>query len=330
MEKKIKRVAVTGGSGQISYNLLFRIANGDLLGFDQPVSLAIHDIKSQCETSLKGVIMELEDGSFPLLKELSYSDDLDVVFKDTDYAILIGAKPRGPGMERKDLLLDNAEIFQKQGQALNRVAARDVLVFVVGNPCNTNCLIAMSNAPDLPKKNFHAMTRLDQNRASFLLSKKAGVSIEEIKNVTIWGNHSSTLVPDYFNATISNLPLIDKVNDSPWLEGLFFSAIQQRGAEIIKARGKSSAGSATQAIIDAIKDLTKPTQKEKWFSSAICSDENPYGIKKGLVFSFPCITTKKLDIKIVEGLQINDFLRQKISLTEKELLEEKELVKHLL
>lgn len=330
MTKEIKKVAVTGGGGQISYNLLFRIANGDLLGFDQPVSLYIHDLPEQCDSVLKGVVMELEDGSYPLLHEVVYSSDLHKVFNGANYAILIGSKPRGPGMERKDLLLENGSIFQKQGKILNEVAAKDVLVFVVGNPCNTNCLIAMSNAPGIPRKNFHAMTRLDQNRAYFQLAKKAGVKLTDIENITIWGNHSSTQVPDFLNAKILDQPLVNILKDNEWLENEFYKVIQQRGAEIIKVRGKSSAASASQAIIDAIKDLTTPSKKGKWFSSAICSDNNPYGIKEGLVFSFPCICNRKKEVKVVDNLTIDNFMREKIKITEKELLEEKEVVKHLL
>lgn len=330
MTKDIKKVAVTGGGGQISYNLLFRIAHGDLLGFDQPLSLYIHDLPEQCETVLKGVVMELEDGNYPLLHEVVYSSDIQKVFNNVNYAILIGSKPRGPGMERKDLLLENGEIFQKQGKVLNEVAAKDVLVFVVGNPCNTNCLIAMSNAPSIPKENFHAMTRLDQNRAYFQLAKKAGVSLTEIENITIWGNHSSTQVPDYLNAKIGSEPLICRLKDKIWLENDFFKIIQQRGSEIIKVRGKSSAASASQAIIDAIKDLITPTKKGKWFSSAICSDKNSYGIGRGLIFSFPCVCNGKKEVKIVDSLTISDFLRDKIKISEKELLEEKAVIQHLL
>lgn len=330
MTKETKKIAVTGGGGQISYNLLFRIAHGDLLGFDQPISLHIHDLPEQCDSVLKGVVMELEDGNYPLLHEVVYSSDLYKVFDRVNYAILIGSKPRGPGMERKDLLLENGGIFQKQGKVLNEVAAKDVLVFVVGNPCNTNCLIAMSNAPAIAKENFHAMTRLDQNRAFFQVAKKAGVKLSDIENITIWGNHSSTQVPDFLNAKILDRPLIDIVKDKQWLENEFYKIIQQRGAEIIKVRGKSSAASASQAVIDAIKDLTTPTKKGKWFSSAISSDKNPYGIKEGLIFSFPCICNRKKEIKIVDNLIIDEFMKEKIKLTEKELLEEREVVKHLL
>jgi len=330
MKQEIKKVAVTGGAGQISYNLLFRIAHGDLLGFDQPISLYIHDLPEQCESVLKGVVMELEDGNYPLLHEVVFSSDLHKVFSKANYAILIGSKPRGPGMERKDLLLENGVIFQKQGKVLNEVAEKDVLVFVVGNPCNTNCLIAMSNAPNIPRKNFHAMTRLDQNRACFQLAKKAEVHLSEIENITIWGNHSSTQVPDFLNAKIAKQPLTAKIKDKNWLENDFLKIIQQRGAEIIKVRGKSSAASASQAIIDAVKDLVTPTKKGKWFSSAICSDNNSYGIEQDLIFSFPCVCNIKKEVKIVENLNVDDFLGNKLKLSEKELLEEKAIIKHLL
>ena len=330
MEKPKKRVAVTGGSGQIAYNLLFRIANGDLLGYDQPIELAIHDLEEQCQTILPGIVMELEDSRFPLLKDIKISSDPKVVFEDANLAILLGAKPRTAGMERRDLLLENAKIFEEQGKALNEKAAKDILVLVVGNPCNTNCLITLCNAPDIPSERFHAMTRLDQNRASFQLAKKANISINDISNITIWGNHSVNQVPDFVNAQINKKPLLEKIIDRKWLETDFMKIIQQRGSSIIKARGKSSAASAAQAVIDAVRELINPTEEGKWFSSAIYSNDNSYGIQEGLVFSFPCITTKEGECQIVDNLQLDDFLKEKIKLSEKELEQEKELIKHLL
>lgn len=328
--KKIKRVAVTGGSGQIAYSLLFRIANGDLLGFDQPLELAIHDLEEPCTTILPGIVMELEDSHFPLLKNVIISSDPKKIFKGASYALLIGSKPRGPGMERRDLILDNGSIFKEQGRALNEVAGEDILIFVVGNPCNTNCLIAMHNAKDIPKERFHAMTRLDQNRATFQLAKRAKVSINDIKNVTIWGNHSSSLVPDFINATINGFPVFDLISDQKWLENDFFVSTQQRGATIIQARGRSSAASAAAAIIDAIKDLIVPTKKGRWFSSAICSDNNPYKITEDLIFSFPCICKERGVYQIVEDLTLDNFLKEKIKLSERELIAEKEMVLQLL
>lgn len=330
MIKKVKKVAVTGGGGQIAYSLLFRIAHGDLLGSDQPIILCIHDLKEQCDTIVKGIVMELEDGHYPLLQDIIYSPDLATVFDGANYALLLGAKPRGPGMERKDLLLDNAQIFKTQGRVLNEMASKDVLVFVVGNPCNTNCLIAMHNAPNIPRKNFHAMTRLDQNRALFQLAKKANVSLREVKNITIWGNHSSTQVPDFLNAYILNKPVSHIIKDFDWLKNDFFKIVQQRGSEIIKMRGKSSAASAAQSIIDAIKDLALPTEEGRWFSSAICSDGNPYGIEEDLIFSFPCVSLGEGNVQIVKNLFLDDFLREKILLSQRELIEEKELIKNLL
>lgn len=327
--KKIKRVAVTGGGGQIAYSLLFRIANGDLFGKDQPISLSIHDLEEVCQKELVGLLMELEDGAFPLLSSVQISSDPKVAFKDANIAILVGAKPRGPGMERKDLLLENGHIFKIQGRALNEVAAEDVIVFVVGNPCNTNCLIAMHNAPNIPKNRFHAMTRLDQNRAVSQLAKKANVKVSDIHNLIVFGNHSPTLVLDYYNAKILNKPVTEIVEEK-WLEDEFLTAVRQRGALVIKTRGKSSAASATQAIIDAIKDLVTPTPKGSYFSSAMSSDHNPYGIEKDLIFSFPCICKGIGEYEIAQNLKLNSSMMEKIKLSEKELLEEKEAVKHLL
>lgn len=322
-QKPLKRIAVTGGAGQIAYSLLFRLASGEALGNDQPIALHVLEIK-EALPALEGVKMELEDAAFPLLKEIIIGSDPNVVFRDVDLALLVGAKPRGPGMERRDLLLENGKIFSEQGKALNKVANRKVKVLVVGNPCNTNCLIALQNAKDLPRANFHAMTRLDQNRATFQLAQKAGVNISDVKQVAIWGNHSTTMVPDFVNATIHNKPLLNVIPDRSWLEGEFLSSVQKRGAAIIEKRGKSSAASAASAIIDAVKDLVTPTPQGSWFSSAILSNGNPYGIAENLIFSFPCRLTLEGTVEIVPNLVLDNFLKERLKLTEKELLEERE------
>ena len=329
MSKTLKRIAVTGGAGQIAYSLLFRLAAGEMLGNDQPIALHILEIPEALKM-LEGVKMELEDCAFPLLKEIHIGSDPMKIFKGIHYAMLVGAKPRGPGMERGDLLSDNGKIFVEQGKALNQVADADVKILVVGNPCNTNCLIAMANAPRIPSKNFFAMTRLDQNRAAAQLAEKAEVDIADIANVVIWGNHSSTQVPDFTNAKIKGNPVITEISDQTWLEGDFISTVQKRGAAIIDARGKSSAASAASAAIDAIKALINPTPKDNWFSCAVSSKGNPYGIDEGLIFSFPCRTTEKNAVEIVKDLPWNEFLKKKIKLSEKELIEERELVKTML
>lgn len=324
MPKPIKRVAVTGGAGQIAYSLLFRIASGEMLGFDQPIALHILEVPEAMNT-LQGVRMELDDCAFPLLKEIHIGSNPREIFKGIHYALLVGAKPRGPGMERGDLLKDNGKIFVEQGKALNDVADPNVLVLVVGNPCNTNCLIAMTNAPRIPRKNFHAMMRLDQNRASAQLAQKANVDITNVTNMTIWGNHSATQVPDFVNAKIGGKPVPQVIPDQHWLENDFLSTVQKRGAAIIAARGKSSAASAASAAIDTIKALVTPTPPGEWFSTAICSDGNSYGIQENLIFGFPCRSTGKGDCEIVKNIPWNDFLKNRIHATEKELLEERQL-----
>ncbi len=329
MKKDIKRIAITGGAGQIAYQLLFKLASGEVFGHDQKISLHILEVESMLKV-LEGVKMELDDCAFKLLKEVHIGSDPKIIFKDVDYALLVGAKPRGPGMERSDLLNENGEIFVHQGRALNEVARRDVKVIVVGNPCNTNCLIAMKNAPDLNPRNFHAMTRLDQNRATSLLAKKACVDVENVKNVTIWGNHSATQVPDFFNAKINNKPVLEVIQDRDYLQVEFISTVQKRGAAIIAARGKSSAASAAQAIVDSIAALERKTEEGNWFSSAVRSDGNAYGIQEGLIFSFPCVSKGGGDYEIVKGLAWNDFLKEKIIVSEKELIEEKHLVQNKL
>jgi malate dehydrogenase len=329
MSKPIKHVVVTGGAGQIAYSLLFRIAAGDMLGYDQPIALHILELP-EALPALEGVKMELEDCAFPLLHEIHVGSDPRKIFKDADYALLVGSKPRGPGMERGDLLNDNGKIFIEQGKALNEVAHPDVKVLVVGNPCNTNCLIAMTHAPKIPKENFHAMTRLDQNRAVAQLAKKANVKVTDITNVAIWGNHSATQVPDFVNARIKGKPVVDVIKENKWLEEEFFATVQKRGAAIIAARGKSSAVSAASAAIDSVKALITPTPKGEWFSLAVSSDNNPYGVKEGLIFSFPCRSKGDGKFEIVPGLEWSDLIRKKVQATENELMEEKQLVNGLL
>ncbi|MBB65272.1 MAG: malate dehydrogenase [Waddliaceae bacterium] len=325
MTKAIKRVAVTGGAGQIAYNLLFRIASGEMLGTDQPIALHILEIP-QAMDALKGVAMELDDCAFPLLKEIKIGSDPLELFQDIDYALLVGAKPRGPGMERGDLLAENAKIFVAQGKALNEVAADDCKVLVVGNPCNTNAWIAMTHAPRLPRKNFFAMTRLDQNRAMSLLAQKGGATVKDVAHMTIWGNHSATQVPDFVNTMISGKPVLSVITDRNWLENEFIETVQKRGAAIIQARGKSSAASAANAALDSIRSLVEPTAKGDCFSLGVCSDGNSYGIPEDLIFSFPCRSTGNNDFEVENGVEWDEFLKEKIALTVKELVEERDMV----
>ena len=328
MGQNLKRIGVTGGAGQIAYSLLFRIASGQLLGNEQDIALHLLELPSSLE-ALKGVVMELEDCAFPRLKEVRVGTDPKEVFEGVDYVFLVGAKPRGPGMERKDLLADNGKIFIEQGKALNAVAP-NAISLIVGNPCNTNCLIALKNAPKLGPSRFFAMTRLDQNRAVALLAKKANVSVTDIQHVTIWGNHSSTQVPDFMNAKIQGKPALDVIRDRKWCEESFISEVQKRGAAVIAARGKSSAASAAHAALEGMKSLIFPTPKDDWFSMGVYSDGNPYGVKDGLVFSFPCRCISPGKIEIVKNVPWDPFLKSKIALTEKELMEERELVKDML
>ncbi|MEM1283345.1 MAG: malate dehydrogenase [Chlamydiota bacterium] len=324
MSKEIIRIAVTGGAGQIAYSLLFRIALGEMLGDDQPIALHILEIPEAMQ-ALEGVKMELDDCAFPLLKEVRIGSDPNHVFEGVNYALLVGAKPRGPGMERGDLLTENGKIFIGQGKALNDAADRNVKVLVVGNPCNTNALIAMTHAPDIPRGNFFAMTRLDQNRAKAQLAQKAGVTVNDIKNLTIWGNHSSTQVPDYVNAKINGKAAQEVIDDQNWFNEDFIPTVQKRGAAIIKARGKSSAASAASAAIDTIKSIVTPTSEDDRFSVGLCSDSNPYSIEGNLIFSFPCRTDANGNVSIVEGVAWNDFLEEKIKASETELIEEREM-----
>lgn len=325
MKKTVKRVVVTGSAGQIAYNLLFRIGSGELLGQDQPVALHLLELPEALPT-LEGVVMELEDCAFPLLKEIRIGSNPYELFQGVHYALLIGAKPRSAGMERKDLLLENGKIFIEQGKALNEGADPQVKVLVVGNPCNTNCWIAMHHAPKISRKNFHAMTRLDHNRAVSQLAKKLQTDLGDIENVTIWGNHSSTQVPDFVNAHVKGVPILQKFSDRSWFEKDFVSLIQQRGAAIIAKRGKSSAASAASAIVDTIHALINPTPPGTWFSSAVCSDGNPYGVEEDLIFSFPCRLLPNGEYEIVPGIPWDFFLSEKIKATEQELMDERAIV----
>lgn len=329
MKQDITRVAITGAAGQIAYNLLFRIASGEMLGQNQKVALHLLEIP-QAENALKGVVMELNDCAYPLLEEVRFGSDPKEVFKEVDIALLVGSKPRGPGMERGDLLKENGKIFIGQGQALNEVASKDVKVFVVGNPCNTNCLICMNSAPNIPRENFHAMTRLDQNRLQYQLANKAGTAIKNVQNTCIWGNHSATQVPDFVNATIDGVPVAQAIDDQAWLESELLTNVQKRGAAIIEARGKSSAASAANALLDEVKSHFTKTPNGQWFSTCVCSDGNPYGIEENLIFSFPCRSEGNGDFKIVADIPWNDFLKSRIQETEKELISEREQVSELM
>jgi malate dehydrogenase len=323
---KPARIAITGAAGQIGYQLAFRIASGQLLGPDQPVILQLLEIPPALG-ALKGVEMELSDCAFETLEGIVATDDPAVAFRDADYALLVGAKPRGPGMERKDLLMENAKIFSVQGKALNENASRKVKVLVVGNPANTNALIAMSNAPDLDHARFTAMTRLDHNRAISQLAAKTGAQVRDIRRMTIWGNHSATQYPDISFATVGGKPAPSLV-DQAWLTGDFIPTVQQRGAAIIKARGASSAASAASAAIDHVRDWALGTPDGDWVSMAVPSDGS-YGIAEGVIYSFP-VTCANGRYEIVQGLEISDFSRERMKATEAELLEERDGVRDLL
>jgi malate dehydrogenase len=321
------RVAVTGAAGQIGYSLLFRIASGALFGPSQPVILQLVEIEPALP-ALNGVVMELEDCAFPLLKGVVATASLDEGFRGVNWALLVGSIPRKAGMERKDLLGINGKIFIGQGQALQKNAAKDVRIHVVGNPCNTNCLIAMNNAPEIPRDRFFAMTRLDENRAKSQLAKKAGVEVPSVSNLAIWGNHSSTQFPDFFNARINGKPAPQVITDEGWLRGEFIASVQQRGAAIIKARGASSVASAANAIIESVRSIIEPTPAGDWHSVCVCSDGS-YGVEKGLVSSFP-VRSNGQKLEIIQNLPINEFSRTKIDATVNELKEEKSMVADLL
>ena len=321
------RVAVTGAAGQIGYSLLFRIASGAMFGPDQPVILHLLEIEPALP-ALQGVVMELDDCAFPLLQGVVATANLDEAFRGVNWALLVGSVPRKAGMERKDLLNINGRIFIGQGQAIQRSAASDVRILVVGNPCNTNCLIAMNNARDIPTERWFAMTRLDENRAKSQLAAKAGRHVSEVTHMAIWGNHSSTQYPDFFNARIGGVAVPEVIADHEWLHGEFISTVQQRGAAIIKARGASSAASAANGVVDTVRSLVTPTPAGDWTSVCVASDGS-YGIEKGLIVGYP-IRTDGSRWEIVQGLAHNDFAQSKIEATINELKEERDAVKELL
>ena len=322
------RIAVTGAAGQIGYSLLFRIAAGELFGPDTPVHLHLVELP-QAVKAAEGTAMELDDCAFNTLAGVDIFDSPEQGFGGVNWALLVGSKPRGPGMERNDLIKENGPIFVSQGKALAK-AASDVRCVVVGNPCNTNALIAQHNCREVPATRFSAMTMLDENRAKAQLAKKAGVGVGDIKNLAIWGNHSSTMVPNFEMAKIAGDNLESKITDRSWLEGEFFTTVQKRGAAIIAARGKSSAASAASACIDHVKNFTKATPEGEWFSAAVPSDGSCYDIPKGLMFSFPLRADGKGGYEVVKNLEVSDYMQSKIAKTKEELLSEREVVKDLL
>ena len=330
--KRPMRVAVTGAAGQIGYSLLFRIASGEMLGKDQPVILQLLEIPDEkAQKALKGVMMELDDCAFPLLHGMLPASDPMLAFKDVDVALLVGARPRGPGMERKDLLEANGKIFAPQGKALDKVARRDVRVLVVGNPANTNCLIAMKNAPSLKPTQFTGMMRLDHNRAIALVSQKINKKVSDVRRMTVWGNHSATQYPDLFQAEVAEGNAANKVwpmiNDQAWLEGTFIPTVQKRGAAIIEARGLSSAASAANAAVDHVRDWVAGTRDGDWVSMGIPSDGS-YGIAEGVIYGYP-VTCKGGQYQIVKGVEVSEFSRGRMNATLKELHEERDGVKQL-
>ncbi len=322
------RVAVTGAAGQIGYSLLFRIASGELFGQNTPVRLHLVELPAAIKAA-EGTAMELEDCGFPTLDGIEIHDTPEKGFEGINWALLVGSKPRGPGMERNDLIRDNGPIFVAQGRALAR-AASDVRICVVGNPCNTNALIAQHNCRDIPATRFSAMTMLDENRAKAQLALKAGVNVGKVSNLAIWGNHSSTMVPDFDNALINGKPVTEIIKDRKWLENDFFATVQKRGAAIIAARGKSSAASAASACIDHVKRFLHKTPSNDWFSAAIPSDGKHYDIPAGLIYSFPIRSNGDGTYEIVKGLNLTSFAKDMIAKTTKELLDEREVVKDLL
>lgn len=323
------RIAVTGGAGQIAYNLLFRIGNGEVFGPHQPVVLQILEIPPAMD-ALRGVVMELQDCAQPLLHDIITSDDPAVAFKDASWAILVGGRPRGPGMERSDLIAANGPIFVAQGRAINDHAAADIRVLVVANPCNSNCLAAKANAPDIPPDRWFAMTRLDENRAASLMAQKAGALVGEVSNVAIWGNHSATQFPNFEHALIKGEAAEAVIDDRAWLEDEFMTTVQKRGAAVIKARGKSSAASAANAALDSIRSLIQPTPPGQWFSAGIPSEGNPYGIASGLIYSFPLRRNDDGSVEIVGELSLSDYALGKIRATESELLQERQAISDML
>lgn len=326
MSKKRVKVAVTGAAGQIGYALLFRIASGAMFGPETEVELQLLELE-QALPALKGVAMELEDCAFPLLRNIVMSSDLNVAFKDANWVICVGSVPRKDGMERADLLKINGGIFTAQGNAIEKSAASDVRVFVVGNPCNTNCLIAMNNAKGVPADRFFAMTSLDENRAVTQIAQKAGVPVTAVSNMTIWGNHSATQYPDFFNAKVNGKPVTEVISDHEWLKGDFLKTVQQRGAAIIKARGASSAASAANAVVDGIRRLTTETPAGNSFSMCLSSN-GEYGVDKGLIFSYPC-RVEGGKLKVIEGIKHNEFGQEKFKATLEELRSERDSVKSM-
>jgi malate dehydrogenase len=320
------RVAVTGAAGAIGYSLVFRLASGEVFGPNQPIIIHLVDIEPALSV-LQGVVMELEDSASPLLEGVVATANLDEGFTDVNWALLVGSVSRKPGMERKDLLEINGNIFVGQAKAIQRHAAHDIRVLVVGNPCNTNCLIAMNNAPDVPGDRWFAMTRLDENRAKTQLAKKAGVSVPAVSNLAIWGNHSPTMFPDFFNAKINGAPVTDIITDEQWLENEFVTTVAQRGTSVLKARGAGSAASAANAVIDSVKSIVGPTKAGDWHSVCVCSDGS-YGIEKDIICSFPVRSDGKR-VDIVQGLSSNAFSRSRIDATVKELREEKAMATEL-
>ena len=327
--KRPVRVAVTGAAGQIGYSLLFRIASGEMLGKDQPVILQLLEIPDEkAQKALGGVMMELDDCAFPLLAGMVPTSDPMVAFKDVEYALLVGARPRGPGMERKDLLSANAQIFTAQGKALDQVASRNVKVLVVGNPANTNCLIAMKNAPKLKPTQFTAMMRLDHNRAQTQIAQKIGKPVASIKKLTVWGNHSATQYPDIFQVEADGKKVWPLINDQDWLEKTFIPVVQKRGAAIIDARGLSSAASAANAAIEHMRTWTFGTAEGDWVTMGVPADGS-YGIPEGTMFGYPC-TCKDGKYTVVQGIELSEFSKSRIQATLKELQEERDSIKHLL
>jgi malate dehydrogenase len=327
--KRPTRVAVTGAAGQIGYSLLFRIASGEMLGKDQPVTLQLLEIPDpKVQKALSGVVMELDDCAFPLLAGVTASSDPLVAFKDADVALLVGARPRGPGMERKDLLDANGKIFAPQGKALSEVASRDVKVLVVGNPANTNCLIAMRNAPALKPGNFSSMMRLDHNRALTQVAQKTSKPVASVRKMTVWGNHSATQYPDLFHAEVDGKNVAKLINDQKWLEDYFIPTIQKRGAAVIDARGLSSAASAANAAMDHVRDWIYGTRDGDWVSMGIAADGS-YGIPEGVIYGYPCVC-RDGKREIVKGLDVSEFSRGRMMATLKELHEERDAIKHLL
>lgn len=325
---KVVKVAVTGAAGQIGYSLLFRLASGEVFGQDVKVDLHLLDLPDAMKAT-EGTAMELLDCGFPTLNKINCYDLAERAFDGIHWGLLVGAKPRGPGMERSDLIKGNGPIFVGQGKALNKADA-SVRVVVVGNPCNTNALIAAHNCKDIPVTRFSAMTALDENRAKAQIALKAGVGVGDVTRLAIWGNHSSTMYPDYENAYIGDKKLIDMISDNDWLSSEFITTVQKRGAAIIEARGKSSAASAASACIDHVKRFMTPTAKNEWFSAAIPSNGQHYGIPKGLMFSFPLRTLENGEIEVVEGIELSEFAKNKINLSVEELLIERDVVKDLL